>query len=114
MRKKLIENAAFEVAAQVRAVEASIAAALAEMAELQAKMLRAESVSGIGVSRSQTAYVEMARTLEGLIAARGGMAACHASLAEARQFVPGLRTVAFGDAEECPPPSAVADLRIVA
>ena len=35
MRKQMIENAAFEVATQVRAVEESIEAALAELAELQ-------------------------------------------------------------------------------
>ena len=35
MRKQMIENAAYEVATQVRAVEDSIEAALAEIAELQ-------------------------------------------------------------------------------
>ena len=37
MRKQMIENAAYEVATQVRAVEDSIDAALAELAELQAR-----------------------------------------------------------------------------
>ena len=41
MRKQMIENAAYEVATQVRAVEDSIEAALAEIAELQARMVRA-------------------------------------------------------------------------
>ena len=36
MRKQMIENAAYEVATQVRAVEDSIDAALGEIAELQA------------------------------------------------------------------------------
>ena len=39
MRKQMIENAAYEVATQVRAVEESIDAALAEIAELQARMI---------------------------------------------------------------------------
>ena len=30
------------------------------------------------------------------------------------KFVPGLRTVGFGDGSECPPQQASADLRIVA
>ncbi len=37
MRKQMIENAAYEVATQVRAVEESIEAALAELAELQTR-----------------------------------------------------------------------------
>ena len=37
MRKQMIENAAYEVATQVRAVEDAIDAALAEIAELQSR-----------------------------------------------------------------------------
>ena len=44
MRKQMIENAAFEVATQVRAVEDTVDAALAEIAELQARIMRANSV----------------------------------------------------------------------
>ncbi len=43
MRKQLIESAAFEVATQVRAVEDAIEAALAEIAELQGRMIRARA-----------------------------------------------------------------------
>ena len=32
----------------------------------------------------------------------------------AKAFVPGLRTVSFGDGDECPPPQALTELRIVA
>jgi hypothetical protein len=49
-----------------------------------------------------------------LISARGGIANCHAALAETRKSIPGLRTVGFGDMGECPPPSAQVDLRVVA
>ena len=45
MRKHLVQNAAYEVATQVRAVEDSIDAALAEIAELQARVMRANSVA---------------------------------------------------------------------
>ena len=41
MRKENVHNAAFEVATQVRAVEDAIETALAEMAELQGRMIRA-------------------------------------------------------------------------
>jgi len=43
---------------------------------------------------------------------RGAIVGCHEALADARQKVPGLRTVAIGDTE-CPP-SGRADLRVVA
>ena len=33
---------------------------------------------------------------------------------QARAKVPGLRTVSFGDGDECPPKTAFADLRVVA
>lgn len=114
MRKQSIENAVFDVATQVRAVEDSIASAIAEVTELQNKMIRAESVTGIGVCKSQAAFARMADALQALVAARGGIGGCHEALAEARQFVPGLRTIAFGDGDECPPKTATADLRIVA
>jgi len=41
MRKQMIEDAAFDVATQVRAVEDSIETALVELAELQTKMVQA-------------------------------------------------------------------------
>lgn len=114
MRKHMIENAAFEVATQVRAVEESIEAALAELAELQSKMIRARSVTGIGIAKSHSAFEQLAETTNKLVAARGGIANCHVALAETKQFVPGLRTVGFGDADECPPSNGSVDLRVVA
>ena len=43
------------------------------------------------------------------------MANCHAALLDAKQQVPGLRTVAFGDLLECLEPGAsLATLRAVA
>lgn len=114
MRKQMIENAAYEVATQVRAVEESIEAALAELAELQARMVHARGVTGAGFVTSHAAFEQLAATTTGLIAARGGIAHCHAALAETRKTIPGLRTVALGDEGECPPASAKTDLRIVA
>lgn len=111
MRKQLIENAVYEVATQVRAVEDSIEAALAEIAELQARMVHARGVTRAGFVVSHPAFEQLAATVNGLIAARGGIANCHAALAETRQTIPGARTVAIGD-EDCPP--AQAALRIVA
>lgn len=113
MRKKIIEDAALEVATQVRAVEDTIDAALTELAELQSRIVRVRSVSGAGVAAGQPAFEELATSLQALVAARGGVARCHAELAEAKKFVPGLRTVSFGDGTECPE-VATANLRIVA
>ena len=112
MRKHQIENAAFEVATQVRAVEESIEAALTELAELQRRMVHARGVTGAGFVASRAAFEQLAATTTGLVSARGGIAHCHAALAETRKSIPGLRTVGFGD-EECPP-SGQAALRIVA
>lgn len=113
MRKQNIENAAFEVATQVRAVEDSIEAALIELAELQARMVHARGVTNVGFITSHAAFEQLAATTSGLIAARGGIANCHVALAETQKAIPGLRAVGFGDQGSCPP-SAKAELRIVA
>jgi hypothetical protein len=113
MRKQMIETVAFEVATQVRAVEDSIESALAEIAELQSRMVRARGITRAGMATSHPAFEQLAATTNSLIAARGNIADCHGSLVAARKTIPGLRTVGFGDADDCPP-SGVADLRIVA
>src|SRR4051812_47316071 len=112
MRKQIIENAAYEVATQVRSVEDSIDATLAEIAELQGKMLRARTAVGAGVATGHGAFEQLALAMQALVTARGGIMRCHAELAQARQNVPGLRTISFGEGDECPPPSARVDLRI--
>jgi hypothetical protein len=116
MRKQLIEDAAFEVATQVRTVEDSIEGALAEIAELQARMVRARGVTRASMVSSHAAFELLAETMTSLVAARGRIANCHVALAETKQTIPGLRTVAWGDTEDCPPPSSKVgpDLRIVA
>lgn len=113
MRKQVIENAAFEVATQIRTVEDCIEDALIEISDLQSKMLRARAAAGIATATGHVAFEQLANTVQALVTARGGMANCHGALREAKQFIPGLRTVSFGD-EECPPKVAQADLRIVA
>ena len=114
MRKQQIENAAYEVATQVRAVEDIIEAALGEIAELQAKMVRARGVTGVAFVASHAAFEQLAAATVGLVTARGGIANCHSALVETKASVPGLRTVAFGDGTDCPPPKGVVDLRVVA
>lgn len=113
MRKQQIENAAFEVATQVRTVEDTIDQAIADIAELQSRLVRASSISGIGVANGQAAFEQLGTAISALICARGGIANCHGALVEAKQFVPGLRTVGFGDTE-CPPQTAAGGLRVVA
>ena len=114
MRKQMIENAAYEVATQVRAVEDSIEAALVEMAELQTRMVHARGVTRAGMVTSHPAFEQLSATLGSLVAARGNIASCHAALAATRDSIPGLRTVSWGDGEDCPPSTAQAGLRIVA
>jgi hypothetical protein len=114
MRKQMIESAAFEVATQCRAVEDAIENALAELAELQGRMVRARATFGIATATGHEAFEQLAIAMQSLVKARGGMANCHISMKETTQFVPGLRTVGFGDMQECPPAQGRADLRIVA
>ncbi len=114
MRKQMIENAAYEVATQVRAVEDSIDSALTEIAELQAKMVHARGVTGVGYVTSHAPFEQLAAAISGLVGARGGIANCHAALVETQASIPGLRTVSWGDGEECPESTGAADLRIVA
>ena len=114
MRKQIIESAALEVATQIRTVEDCIEDALIEIAELQSKMLRARSAAGVGTATGHVALEQLSVAVQALVTARGGMANCHSELRDAKQFVPGLRTVSFGDGDECPPKVAHADLRIVA
>jgi dGTP triphosphohydrolase len=113
MRKQRIEDAAYEVATQVRAVEDSIEAALIELADLQAKMIHARAATKAGFVATHSAFEQLAVATSSLVAARGGIANCHAALAETRRSIPGLRTVGFGDVGDCPP-EAASTLRIVA
>ncbi len=114
MRKQMIHDAAYEVATQVRAVEDTIDSALAEIAELQARIMRANSLAKVGFAAVHPTLEQLATAVSGLVATRGAIVGCHAALADAKGHVPGLRTVALGDEGECPPASARADLRIVA
>ena len=113
MRREMIESAAYEVATQVRAVEDAIEEALAEIAELQGRMIRARATCGVATSTGHNALEQLVDTTRSLVQARGEMAHCHITLKETTQLVPGLRTVGFGDMQECPPQGR-ADLRVVA
>ena len=114
MRKQMMENAALEVATQVRAVEDSIEAALVELAELQSKMVHARGVTRAGFITTHAAFEQLAAATSGLVAARGGIAHCHAALAESKKSIPGLREVGFGDLGECPPAKGTTPRRVVA
>ena len=113
MRKQIMLNAAYEVAAQVRSVEETIDAALAQMAELQARIMRANAVAGVGFAAVHPTLEQLATTVSGLIATRGAMVGCHAALAAPKAGSPDYAQRRFGD-DDCPPKTAVADLRVVA
>ena len=114
MRKQIIENAAFDVATQVREVEDAIERALAQIAELQGRMIHCRSVAGIATGTGHQAFEHLAQATLGLVRSRGEIANCHGVLKETKQFIPGLRTTSFGEGDECPPPSGIQPLRIVA
>ncbi len=113
MRRQQIENAALEVATQVRAVEDSIDGALADTAELLGRMVRARTTMSVSVTTGQSAFEQLSLALQSLVAVRGSIGQCHGALVDAQQFVPGLRAMSFGDGSECPK-TGHADLRIVA
>jgi hypothetical protein len=113
MRKQMIENAAYEVATQVRAVEDMVDGALSEIAELQARIMRVNSVAGAGFATVHPTLEKLALAVGNLVECRGAIVDCHAALADAKQKVPGLRTVSIGDTE-CPPAFGAANLRVVA
>lgn len=113
MRKEMIEAAAADVATQVRAVEDTIEAALAEIAELQGRMVRARATFGIATATGHEAFEQLAEATCSLVKARGSMAHCHVTMKETTQFVPGLRATGFGDMQECPTEGA-RRLRVVA
>jgi hypothetical protein len=116
MRKELIENAAYEIVTQTRAVEDIIEAALTELTELQARVIRISNVAGVSYSTLQESFERVAATTSELVKARGAMAECHVAFAEAKEHIPGLRTVAWGDCDiayaETPP--VATPLRVVA
>jgi hypothetical protein len=115
MRKQIIETAALEVATQVRTVEDCIDSTLSELAELQARILRANSLAGVSVAAANPSIEHLLATMSGIVSARCAIAGCHAALVDAKSKVPGMRTVAFGDVDECPDPKTGANpLRIVA
>jgi hypothetical protein len=114
MRKQMIQDAAHEVATQVRAVEDTIDSALNEIAELQARIMHVNSVAGVSYGVIHPTLQQLATAVTGLVQTRGAIVDCHEALADAKGKVPGLRTVSWGDGEDCPPNTAGADLRIVA
>ena len=82
MRKQMIENAAFEVATQVRAVEDLIDATLAEVAELQSRVMHVNAVAGVGPAPIHAALEELSAALRSLVDARGSIVSCHSELAD--------------------------------
>ncbi len=115
MRKQQLENAAFEVATQVRTVEDTIDSALAEIAELQSRVMRVNSIAHVGVGTIHGTLEQLAAAINGLVTTRGAIVACHSALVEAKGRTPGLRTVSWGDTEECPEVAvSTPSLRVVA
>jgi hypothetical protein len=114
MRKQIIETAVYDVATQVRSVEDCIDAALAEIADLQSRMVHATSVAGLAIGTSHEPFEKLVGATCALVSARGSMVGCHAALVEAQKWIPGIRTTSFGDVVPCPPKTGSADLHAVA
>ena len=89
MRKQIIEHAAYEVATQVRAVEDSVDSALAEIAELQARILKAHSLAGVGFAAVHPTLEQLATAVSGLVATRGAISR---TCAQRGPYMPRLPT----------------------
>jgi hypothetical protein len=113
MRKQMIETAAFEVATQIRTVEDGIDCLISEAAELQARIMRANSISSAGVGTINPSLVQLAAAISSLVQTRGAIVACHSALVDAKGKVPGLRVTSWGDGDDCPKDTK-GELRIVA
>ena len=103
MRKILLENAALDVAHQVRAVEDNLDATLEELAQLQTAMLRARRVANVSVVTGQAALASLADTMQTLVAARASIGQCHIELKTSKKDVPGLRMSDIGEDGDSPP-----------
>ena len=114
MRKQIIENAAYEVATQVRAVEDTIDAALSEIAELQARIMRVNAVAGVSYGVIHPPLRQVSAAVSALVETRGAIVACHEACVVAKGQIPGLRTVSWGDGDDQCPEIATTELRIVA
>ena len=67
----------------------------------------------MGIGPSHEPFEKLAGATSALVGARGSMAGCHAALVETQKFIPGVRTVAFGDVVPCPK-TGDGSLRVVA
>ena len=113
MRKQMIENAAFEVATQIRTVEDGIDTLISEAAELQARIMRVNSVAHAGIGTINPSLEQLGAAINGMIQTRGAIVACHSALVDAKGKVPGLRVTSWGNGDDCPEVTT-GQLRIVA
>jgi hypothetical protein len=113
MRKQAIWDAAHEVAIHTRAVEGLIESTLIELAELQSKLVQVSDVAGVSYATLQQSFEGVAATINDLVKVRGTMAQCHQGFVDAKDSIPGLRTVAWGDGSPCNCKTARTDLRVV-
>jgi hypothetical protein len=117
MRKQAIWNAVHEVGIKTRAVEDLIESALAELAELQSKLIQVSHTAGVSYSTLQESFEGVATTINDLVKVRGSMAQCHSTFVETKEKIPGVRTNSWGDPDPCfcaPSKIAQTDLRVVA
>ena len=114
MRKEAIWNAIHEVGIHTRAVEDLIEAALAELSQLQAKVLEVSNVAGVSYSTLQDSFEGVSATINDMVKVRGTMARCHEVMVETKAKIPGVRPAKWGDPNPCCSGSAEPDLRIVA
>jgi DNA replicative helicase MCM subunit Mcm2 (Cdc46/Mcm family) len=114
MRKQEIWNAVHEVGIHTRAAEELIESALAELAQLQAKVVHVSNVAGVSYSTLQDSFEGVSSTINELVKVRGTMARCHEVFLEAKEQIPGVRPNKWGDPDPCCPKIAETDLRVVA
>ena len=85
MRKHLVQNAAYEVATQVRAVEDSIDAALAEIAELR------RSLSNLAADANATSDAQIRQLCDQMATRSSRTCLDPGTLGEVASSIPGVR-----------------------
>ena len=116
MRRQAIWNAVHEVGIHTRAAEGLIESTLAELSQLQAKLVEVSNVAGVSYLTLQESFEGLSATINDLVKLRGTMARCHETFVETKEKIPGVRSTetSWGDGDPCCPKIAQTDLRAVA
>lgn len=106
MRKDQIITTGMAVYEELAALERSVDDTMKGFARLIESMITAGTAAQAPIGLGQDALSQMMEGARQMLAVRAAVVDGHATLAKARDQLPFLREMAFGDAAGCPPASA--------